>query len=241
MKQFGPQVKFRLSKELDKLIGVNFLNHQKDGQDFGANIIKYHPILSSAKALTPKEQQRLICTYVDDFYKSHLGELKKTKNIFQAQWGKKAKDFFGLAGKTFNHHPWPRGKYIAYLSIFPCGPRFLKDKTFQIFYLSKREVLSSAHEMLHFLFYDYFEKVFPEINPNEDLVWKLSEIFNNLVLDSTNFRSLFGVPGHYPAHSALIEMLKPEWEKRKNLKTFIKRSLQIIQKETQKLSAVNLS
>lgn len=244
MRQIYPQVRFKLNKWLDKWVGINFLNHQKGGRDFGANILKYHPDLSPAKALTSKEQQRFICTYVDDFYKSHLGELKKTKNIFQTQWDEKANDFFELAGKIFNHHPWPKGKYFAYLSIFSCGPRFLKDKTFQVFYLNQeRACLSIAHEMLHFLFYDYFEKTFPKIDPSQDTVWKLSEIINVFILDSPQFCLLFNIfyPHPYPDHLALIETLKPEWEKRKSLKTFIKRSLQIIQKETQKLSAVNVS
>lgn len=244
MRQIYPQVNFKLNKWLDKWVGVSFLNRQKGGRDFGASILKYHPDLSPAKALTSKEQQRFICTYVDDFYKTHLGEIKKTTKIFQTQWDEKAKDFFELAGKIFNHHPWPKGKYVAYLSIFPCGPRFLQNKTFQVFYLTKRGApLSSSHEMLHFLFYDYFENTFPKINSNQDKVWKLSEILNVFVLDSDELRSLFGMPhpSSYPDHLVLIEKLRREWEGKNNLKTFLRRSLEIIEKESQKLSAVNLS
>ena len=233
-----PQILFKLNKNLDKWTGVNFLYHQRGGLNFGANILRYHPKLSSAKKLGDKQKQKFIFSYIDNYYQTHLRELKKAKIIFQTQWDKKEKEFFGEVGKIFNYHPWPKGKYLAFISIFPCGPRFLKDKTFQVFYLTKRgPSLSCAHEMIHFLFYDYFEKKIPEINPKEDSVWKLSEIINTFILDSAQFRLLFGVshPHPYPAHLSLIKKLRVNWKKKKNLKTFLARSLKIIEKETQKL------
>jgi len=56
-------------------------------------------------------------------------------------------------------------------------------------------------------------------------------------LDSAQFRLLFGVshPHPYPAHLSLIKKLRVNWKKKKNLKTFLARSLKIIEKETQKL------
>jgi len=143
-----------------------------------------------------------------------------------------AQPFFKAVDKVFAH-PWPNGLYFAYLSIFPCGPRFLENKTFQVFYLAKENAsLRTAHELLHFLFYDYFEKNFSEISPTEEKVWILSEVLNFLILDSPKFCALFGAShSHpYPNHISIIENLKPEWENRKDLNSFLRSSLKVIEK-----------
>ena len=134
--------------------------------------------------------------------------------------------------KVFDH-PWPKGLYVSYLSVFPCGPRFLENKTFQVFYLTKNISLNTAHELLHFLFYDYFEKKFPEISLTEEKVWILSEVLNFLILDLPEFHAIFGAShSHpYPNHISIIENLKPEWENRKDLNSFLKSGLEVIEKK----------
>ena len=133
--------------------------------------------------------------------------------------------------KVFDH-PWPKGLYVSYLSVFPCGPRFLENKTFQVFYLTKNISLNTAHELLHFLFYDYFEKKFPEISLTEEKVWILSEVLNFLILDLPEFHAIFGAShSHpYPNHISIIENLKPEWKNRKDLNSFLKSGLEVIEK-----------
>ena len=65
------------------------------------------------------------------------------------------------------------------------GRLYFEDKTFQIpiKYKNKKYVNAIiAHELLHFMFYDYLEKSITPINYPEETVWQLSELFNTLIL-----------------------------------------------------------
>jgi len=228
-----PRIKFFLNKDLDKWVGCHFLNHQKGGHDFGKSIIKLHPELVQAREFSNKEKKQIIIgQYTDSFYGTHQNQLENTRKEFERKWALVARPFFRAVDKVFAH-PWPNGLYLAYLSIFPCGPRFLENKTFQVFYLAKENAsLRTAHELLHFLFYDYFEKNFSEISPTEEKVWILSEVLNFLILDLPEFHAIFGAShSHpYPNHISIIENLKPEWENRKDLNSFLRSSLKVIEK-----------
>jgi len=63
----------------------------------------------------------------------------------------------------------------------------LKDKSFQIFYRHRYgPVYVTAHELLHFIFFDYIEKKRADIKRkfNDNELCKLSEIVNEILLDS---------------------------------------------------------
>ncbi|MBU3957363.1 hypothetical protein KKI19_03785 [Patescibacteria group bacterium] len=224
-----PKVKFRLNKALDKEICFAFLKHKKGGLDFGRGIIKVHPSLTSVKKFPVDKQKQAIEQYTDQFYRVHQNQLRKAKQNFQKEWDKKAADFFKEVDKIFDRHPWPKGPYFGYISIFPCGPRFLEEKSFQVFYLRHPRVRPVSHEILHFLFYDYIEKSFPEEDSSSEAIWILSEITNSLVLDSPQFRKIIGVLHlhAYPAQKRLLSRLKPLWQ-RDNLRSFLKKSLPLV-------------
>lgn len=239
-KKVYPRIIFFLNKDLDKQVCYRFLDHQKGGVDFGKSIIRIHPKLIQAKGFPDKEKKQMIIgQYVDSFYETHQNQLESARTELKKRWGLIVQPFFKIVDKIFDH-PWPKGLYftrnklvyIAYLSIFPCQPRFLENKTFQVFYLNKEDLLTTAHELLHFLFYDYFEKNFSEISPTEEKVWVLSEVLNILILNLPEFYALFGDSSRhsYPQHISIIENLKPEWEKRKDLNSFLKSSLGVIEK-----------
>lgn len=65
-------------------------------------------------------------------------------------------------------------------------PKSLDDKTFQIPVIrldEKYAVSVITHEMLHFIFYEYFLKNYPEYNmdKNSFFIWNVSEAFNEVV------------------------------------------------------------
>jgi len=212
-----PILKFQLNKFLDKKACRNFLNHRHAGLDFGAGIRKTHPQIRKKK----------INEYVDNFYKSHKRELEDTIIKFEKSWGRISDKFFNYVNTIFKNHPWPRGKYIGYLSIFPYGPRFLKNKTFQIFYqLSSRQAQHVvAHEMLHFMFYDYIERHFSsQIKQlSKDRVWRLSEIFDDIILQQKQ--------ATYPKHERLFKKYKKLWQGNKDIDEFLKKTLKNIKED----------
>lgn len=222
-----PILKFQLNKKLDKEMCRHFLaRSRKGGFDFAAMIFKEHP------QLKPKS----INEYADSFYAKHKHALIKAKRRFEKFWQKFKDDFFKETDKVFKKYPWPSGKYICFITIFPCGPRFLDTKTFQSFYQFNKQCFryQSMHEMLHFMFYDYVEKKkskqFKTIT--KDQFWHLSEIFNDIILATPQFNKIHkrGLLS-YPDHKPLISKYQNFWRKRKNIDEFLDKATNEIKKD----------
>ncbi len=201
-----PNLKFQLNKHLDKKMCAYFLGHKKAGIDFGGGITKLYPQLT----------HQAISKFVDNYYQEHEAKLEAILETFKNLWQGCKKDFYHQVTKIFKDHPWPEGKYICYLSIFDCNPRFLKNKTFQVFFQHPQGICSvAAHEMLHFMFYDYVEKGFPEAAAKigKDKLWEVSEIFNVLVLPDSK---------PYPNHIKLIPKYEKTWKTAKDIDQFLR-------------------
>ncbi len=150
--------------------------------------------------------------FVNYYYQEHDVDLKQSLKIIEHNWNKVRSHFFKVSDKVFNNYSWPDGKYICFLSIFNCNPRFLDDKTFQIFYRTDVNTnVIIAHEMLHFIFYDYFEKRENDLynKLGTDGIWRLSESFDILALENPIYKILNPkVSSHYPELNNLTDLLR---------------------------------
>ena len=114
-----------------------------------------------------------------------------------------------------------------------------KDKTFQIpVYRLHRRYISViiAHEMLHFMFYDYFYKRYPKYRrPKYNFfVWHISEIFNTVIQNSPAWFSCFKLKSlGYPEHEKIVRRISRTFYRRKvwNINMFTNE----ISKEVQKI------
>jgi hypothetical protein len=227
-------IKFKLNKTLDKKLANSFLFQKGGGIDFGKRIVKDHPKLSLARGVeVAKQRKKLISDYVDNFYKYHLHQLENAVQRFNRSWRRREKEFFHSVNKIFKNYPWPKGKYIGYLSIFNCNPRNLQDKTFQVYYKHPAGVVYVvSHELLHFIFYDYFEKRFKKDfkKISEEKLWEISEIFNS-VLFSFKPLSKFAPKQKgkfdYPDLKNKIKKIKRIWKISKNIDELIRSLLRI--------------
>ena len=219
-----PQLKILLNKDFDKKICFDFLNTKAAGIDFGGGIIQIHPHLSEALKMDELSAKDLISKYFDQFYLEHQDELAQVRKEAENVWIKKQESFFKACNVYFENHPWPEGKYEAYQSIINCNPRSLEDKTFQ-FYWQHPQGFSSvaAHEMLHFLFFDLAKKIIPGINPEDQKLWAISEVFNGLIMEEAEFTQIIGNqrPEQYPDLVRTQAELREVWNKNKKAKNFI--------------------
>lgn len=127
--------------------------------------------------------------------------------------------FFDEVEKIFKDHPWPKGTYIAYLSLFDFCPRFLDDKTFSVFLYDNDEntLFTIFHEMLHFIFYDYclkrHPKIFKKLDTERGPFWEIAEMFNAVVQQTPVFSKLHGPTGNigYPGLKLGFEEAKKAW------------------------------
>jgi hypothetical protein len=68
--------------------------------------------------------------------------------------------------------------------------------------------------MLHFIFYDYFIKKYPQYNKKKYsfYIWHISEIFNGIIQNSFPWLKIFKITGQsYPEHQKIIKHLKKKY------------------------------
>ncbi len=199
-------VNFRLNKQLDKDMASQFLGIEFKGVDFGRGVWGYHPEL---KDLT-SEDEKTIGEYFDRFYQTNEESLFGKANQFQRQWDEVEAAFVLETERIFNGYKFPRGKYVGYVSALNCNPRFLEDKTFQLFYEAESSVGTTSHELMHFIFYSYTSQNWgsrvKNLDTSDELWWDTSEIFNNIILSSDKFKNILGTEGDmsYPDHEKFI-------------------------------------
>lgn len=224
-----PNIQLKFNKELDQEMAWDFYNDSKfAGCDFWKErALKYHPKLSDIESAENKKE--FLEKYINDFYSENekkLNELsKKTKNYLEES----RVSFFQLVNSIFNDYSWSQKEYTGFFSIFDFCPRFLDSGSFQIFLYDNKsmQLFTIFHEMLHFIFYDFAQKNFPEklgkLNTEKGEFWDLAEVFNAVVQDTDDFIKLHGKIEcvGYPNHREMIKRGSEIWKNSQDIKFWI--------------------
>ncbi len=221
-------ITFELNEELDKEMALTFLDIEGGGVDFSQGVTAPHPELKNIKEKNKRGRKEIINDYFDRYYKEHNEELLNYVENFYKDWKPAEAKFIEQINKIFKNPETPVGKYVGYLSIINCNPRFLDNKTFQIFYKHRAgSNYVTAHEVLHFFFYDYAGRnhpnIFAKLKPNEGIYWDLAELFNGVILDLPEFIAIHGQAETkvYPAHEKHITFMKELWNDEQNIDHWI--------------------
>jgi len=233
-----PKLRFYLNKELDKVMAEQFLDEQGGGVDFSLGIFRTHPKLKNLKSLPEVNLRRQnISRYFNLYYKNHHQEIEKKINQAKTAWRQREEEYVKITEDFFGGWKFPAGRYIAYASIIDCNPRFLESKTFQFFYKKSLDdtIHTIAHELLHFIFFDFVEKNFKNEAKrlSEEQLWDLSEIFNIVVLKSSHYRSIIDprvkiTP--YPDHQPYLKIFEEIHQNSAGAEEFIRKSINAIKK-----------
>ena len=201
-----PHVTFQLNQDIDAHVGLDFLEKQ-NGIDFSE-----HPLLRETLKVEGKARKKIVDDYVHRYYQDHKVELKNSLTSLQTEWEKVEPEFFDITNKLFNGYQWPSGDYKGFPSIFNCNPRWLETKSFQVY---RNNVVgtsySVAHEMLHFIFYDYLEKNDPDYieQIGNEKLWSLSEVFDKLAFEQPEYKKFKPkVPSSYPQLQSTVTTLR---------------------------------
>ena len=229
------KIRFYKNQVFDEIMTNQFLDVQGGGIDFGNNILKEHPQLKSVLS-HPGKRKKIISDYFDTYYVTHGKEMDRKIDAIKNAWKKKENKYVAITEAYFSGFPFPEGKYIAYASIVNCNPRFLDSKTFQFFYKKpiSEGVLTIAHELLHFIFFEFvnhrMKKNISRLSKNQ--LWDLSEIFNVILLRSSRYRGVIDRirVGPYPDHRRYVPEFEHAYAHSKNVEEFIKRGINILKK-----------
>ena len=196
-----PKLKFKIDYKRDIKTFFAFNNEADfdDGRNLEWAILRKYPKFKKYKNGNKLDiLKKTVSDFVKSVYLKNKKTISKNINLYQENWLKIEKDYFLLVDGLFNGHIWPKGKYIAYPTIWGMYPRFLEDKTFQIPYKYKNRKYVSviiAHEMLHFIFYDYFNRKYPKykLKKYSFFVWNISEIFSSVIQNSPRWLKIFRI------------------------------------------------
>ena len=232
----NPIIQLKFDQKLDQKIAWDFYSSPEFG---GCNFWKERALAYHAKLLEierAKNHKKFLNKYTSEFYSSHFDEMKRRSQKTSIYLNQSQDDFFKIADDIFNHHPWPQKEFTGIFSIFDFCPRFLDWGGFQIFLYDNHsmQLFTIFHEMLHFIFYDFAQKTFPEkfknLNTEKGEFWDLSEIFNAMIQGTDDFIELHGKIKNigYPSHKKLIIKGESLWRKNQDLSQWIVDIMKII-------------
>lgn len=210
-----PRVTFRVSRMKDARTAKAFI---ADARVFGDRMLEWAFYARYPELKGNLHDNKVLTNFLRECY-TQSAVLHEQLLLSEKKWRKLERRYFTLVDELFVGHPWPKGRYVAYGTVWGMYPRFLEDKTFQIPYRHKRPKyipVIIAHEMLHFMFYDYFACHFPEYRAKKytDLIWRVSEVFNTVVENSPTWMHVFREPSlGYPEHESIERRIGKKYAK----------------------------
>jgi hypothetical protein len=211
-----PKLQFLVDTKKDIFTFFSFVENAQydDGRSLEWAVFKYYPSLkSNFEGVKFIGKETDIEKFVSDQYEEKRSIAEKNMASYKKQWLEKEEAFRALIKELFPHTVWPEGKYTVYPTIWSMYPRFLEDKTFQVPLQTEKERYVNviiAHEMLHFIFYEYFFQTYPQYadKDHEFFTWHVSEIFNTVVQNSARWINVFELESMgYPEHEAIVKKL----------------------------------
>jgi hypothetical protein len=116
------------------------------------------------------------------------GKMSAAKQEIESEWEKIGPEFLEALSEYFETE-WPKDKpeIVGFITNMPVFPRFLDKYQFCVGYRNTAgSIETSAHEILHFLWFKKWKEVFPEMDKREyespNLAWRLSEIMDPIIL-----------------------------------------------------------
>lgn len=113
-------------------------------------------------------------------YQERIQDLDNSCKKFQEVWNRNSEminnELIKIFGKEFNF------ECIADVNLNPVWPRYLEDKSFDVNLDATEDFLLSAstHEIIHFIWFEFWKESFPNIPKDEyeypNLSWLISEI-----------------------------------------------------------------
>lgn len=224
--KYKPDISFSIDKDVDLDIFMDFLSEGR----------AIHPDLKHLEDMDDIEKCHSIAKkFFDKYYKDYKEDIEKGLKRAEEDWRKVEIGFYEKVDELFDAYPWPEGEYSSTASILKTYPRFI-DKKFFTFPADRPDVsnLIIAHEMLHFITYDYLEKKYA-LKPSErydkdNTFWQFTENLNVLLENDPGWQSVFGnregrKSAPYSECEEMFKNMKKIWDDNKNLDNLIQKFL----------------
>lgn len=249
----NPQVKFRVA-QINHIIGLinDFLNPGKGDWDWSRGILNRYPELDKKlKNIKNKSKRKGITrAFFKKFIINNKILLERRARLFQKEWDK-INDKIMNALSEILEIKWPKkDKQIrAFVSPNPICPRYIKERTFDVYFLSSiKEMRATAvHEILHFLYFEKWKQVYPKSNEKHFdapyLIWELSEMVPKTILSDKRLQKrLRHNPNVYKEYKnlkikgrPLLSYINNFYSKRKDFEDFLRKSWTFVRKHEKEI------
>ena len=195
-----PKIKFRemtLEENIDIIKWAYFEdNGSLSVYDF---TIRCFPELANIDSDLPKEEiYKKIEEVVSNDYNRNKDRIRNETIRYNLLWEQYNDKYFETLSSYFNVE-WPDNlkEITATVGLLPVFPRYLDTFSFSIGTgVTDSKLLEvSAHETLHFLWFEKWKKIHPETPAKEFespyLVWKYSEMVTDPILNNKPFSDMF--------------------------------------------------
>lgn len=251
-----PKVEFSVAP-IDKIFSLihHFLNPAKGDWDWSNAIYRNYPKLKNKlqNIKDKKKRKEIEYRFFTEVFKKERIELEKRAKIFQREWNK-INDNVMLVLSELVEQEWSERdkKIFARISLNPICPRYIKQRTFDLFYKQKPKYMKSVaiHEILHFIYFEKWKKVFPKTKEKEfdapHLVWQLSEMVPGIVLNDKRVQNVFKYKfDSYKEYEnfklngkPLLSYLQDFYDNRKDFADFLKKSWKFVKKYEKEINSI---
>lgn len=199
-----PIIKFREMTLQENIDTIKWAFYEKNGSlsvhDFTVN---YFPELSIFDDDTPQEVvYKKIEEVVTKEYNKYLERIKSETKKYNDIWKKYNDKYFSMLSAYFEIE-WPNIDVIeGTVGLIPVFPRYLDEFSFSISTGVEdwKLVETSAHETLHFMWFEKWKQIHPETPRREYdspyITWKYSEMVTDPILNNKPFSELFSFEEH---------------------------------------------
>ncbi|MBZ1356484.1 MAG: hypothetical protein KY054_01775 [Candidatus Nealsonbacteria bacterium] len=226
-----PKLKLAIDIKADVQNAKRFVNHGEFVDWFLPLNFQY----ITSKKFFLSERNKIISEYTKHIHKMNEKEILKGVEETKKRWLKIECKFYSLVDKIFLGHDWPKGKYIGYVSIYLMFPRNIKEKTFYFPYSNNKwnPISTIAHEMLHFIFFDYINSKY-KIKENDEFrdknpkyVWQVSETFNTVIENWQPYKNIVGSKDvkPYPGCEKMFKTMTKQWSANQDIESFLNKWL----------------
>ncbi len=251
-----PKVEFSVaSLKVTLPIIQDFLNPRKNDWDWSGSIYRHYPELKNRldRIKDINKRKKIEKEFFEEIFYEKKDELEMKKKIFQKEWNK-VNDKIMIALSEVMEQKWPKQdrKIYAGISLNPICPRWIKDRSFDVFYDSTIKQMKETviHEASHFLYFEKWKKVFPQTKEEEFdypyLVWKLSEMVPAIILNDKKIQEVFRFKfGSYDEFQnfllngqPILSYLQEFYDNRESFEDFLVKSWEFVKGNEKEINSI---
>ena len=198
MKNVKYLLKFNLSNVKDNTDSIfQFLNNEQDLNNWFASTIIDELGVDKGKyiLLSKKEKYDYIYKKVVTIYNKEIDKLNSIIKIFQNKWDEYNNEINQIFSEIFDIQFSDEKECVVNVTLNPVCPRYLDSKSFDVNYKVDNILGICIHELLHFYWFDYWDKNLYKLKPNEketpSTTWEFSEIAIDQLVNCTPLKKYF--------------------------------------------------